>query len=275
MTDRTSQAEPARRGSTDLTDLTARAGLDLRLDEGDLSLDFGPDVVHPAGETRTLDQVRPLLKDPRARGPEHLYTIYMDIYRRQDGPALHEQGLLYGAVVYNHGTVGRERLRSQGHIHSEKIGVGLRYSEVYEFWTGQGFVYLQKELGPDVTRAYLIRVGPGDKVVIPFGWVHLVVTLGTEVLSFGAWCARENQLEYAALRALGGPAHFVQVDGSVIANPRYRTVAKVRYATPADLPDLGIPRDQPIYTSWRERPELYAFMSRPELIGDVWANLDL
>src|SRR5439155_15388142 len=157
-----------------------------------------------------LDDVRAMLADPQATGPERLYTIYMDIYRAEDGPALQEQGLLYGAVVYNHGAIGQERLRSQGHIHSEKIGVGLRYSEVYEFWTGHGLVYLQKELAPEVTRAFLVRVGPGDKLVIPFGWVHLVVTEGDEVLSFGAWCARENVLEYEELRTLGGPAHFVQ-----------------------------------------------------------------
>ncbi len=270
MIDHTSLVGQARRGGIDVT---AHAGLDLRLDEARLALDFGPGIVHPTGEMRMLDQVRPMLEDPHASGPEHLYTIYMDIYRREDGPALHAQGLLYGSVVYNHGAVGRERLRSQGHIHSEKIGVGLRYSEVYEFWTGHGFVYLQKELAPDVTRAFLVRVGPGDKVVIPFGWVHLVVTGGDEALSFGAWCARENHLEYAALRALGGPAHFVQTDGSVIANPHYRTVAEVRYATPADFPDLGIPRDRPMYTSWRERPELYAFMSSPEIVGDIWADL--
>ncbi len=104
------------------------------------------------------------------------------------------------------------------------------------FWTGCGFVYLQKESTPEVTRAYLVQVRAGDKLVIPFGWVHLVVTLGEDVLSFGAWCARDNKLEYAELHALGGPAHFVQADGSIITNPRYRSVPQVTYATPADFP---------------------------------------
>jgi hypothetical protein len=128
-----------------MKDLRAVAGLDLRLDEEHLALEFGPGVVHPPGEQRMLADVRAMLADPQATGPEHLYTIYMDIYRPEDGPALRAQDLLYGAVVYNYGTIGRERLRSQGHIHAEKVGVGLRYSEVYEFWTGRGLVYLQKE----------------------------------------------------------------------------------------------------------------------------------
>ena len=256
-----------------MRDIRALSGLDLELDEARLALAFGPEVAHPDGERRSLEQVRSMLEDPKARGPEHLYTIYMDIYRRQDQAELHRQGLLYGAVVYNHGSVGQERLRSQGHIHSPKPGIGLRYSEIYEFWSGQGYIYLQKECDPRVSRAFLVRVGPGDKLVIPFGWVHLVITLGDEVLSFGAWCARENHLEYERLRALGGPAHFVQADGSVVVNRRYSSVPEVQYATARDFPSLHIPHDRPIYTSWLERPELYAFMASPELVGDIWSSL--
>ena len=148
-----------------MKDLTHISGLDLRLNEEDLELDFGPEVVHPSGEIRHLNQIRASLADPQSTGPDHLYTIYMDIARRDDLDALTAQGLLYGAVVYNAGTIGQERLRSQGHIHSEKPGTGLRYSEVYEFWSGQGLIYLQKECAPHVSKAYLISVSAGDKVV--------------------------------------------------------------------------------------------------------------
>lgn len=256
-----------------MKDLTSVSGLDLRLDEQRLALAFGPEIIHPTGEIRRLDHVRASLANPYATGPDHLYTIYMDIARHEDFPALKEQGLLYGAVVYNVGTIGQERLRSQGHIHSEKPGTGLRYSEIYEFWSGQGLIYLQKECAPEVSEAYLIPVSAGDKVVIPYGWVHLVVTLGEDILSFGAWCARANQLEYGPLRALGGPAYFVQADGSLRKNPRYSRVAEVRYLQPENLPALGLPLDQPIYAAWQERPDLLTFMANPEITGDLWADL--
>jgi glucose-6-phosphate isomerase, archaeal len=175
-----------------MIDLSAVSGLDLRLDSARLRLEFGPEIAHCAPEIRTLGQVRPMLEDQEADGPDHLYTIYMDILRRQDRDAVHAQGLLYGSVIYNQGTIGPERLRSQSHIHSQKPGTTLRYSEVYEFWTGTGFVFLQKESAPVVTRAYLVPVQAGDRLVIPFGWAHLVVT-GEGALSFGAWCARANR----------------------------------------------------------------------------------
>jgi glucose-6-phosphate isomerase, archaeal len=256
-----------------MKDLTHFAGMDICLDEEHLALDFGPEMLHPSGEIRRLDQVRASLEEPQATGPDHLYTIYMDIACREDMPALHAQGLLYGAVVYNAGTIGQERLRSQGHIHSEKPGTGLRYSEIYEFWTGRGLIYLQKECAPRVSQAYLMPVSAGDKVVIPYGWVHLVVTLGDEILSFGAWCARANQLEYRPLRALGGPAYFVLADGSLKRNLHYESVAEIRCVRPGHFPTLGIPVDRPIYTSWREQPELYTFLANPEVTGDIWTDL--
>lgn len=256
-----------------MIDLTVSSGLDIRLDPARLALDFGPCVCHPPGERRTLEQVRPMLEDKEAEGPDHLYTIYMDIYDRADGPVLQEQGLLYGAVIYNHGALGGERLRSQGHIHSTKPGTTLRYSEVYEFWTGRGHVYLQKECASRVSRAYLVQVAPGDKLVIPFGWVHLVIAARNEVLSFGAWCARANHLEYDCLRTLGGPAYYFHDDGSLERNPRYARVPALVTATPGDFPDLGIPTDRPLYTSWKQRPELYRFMAHPELLGNIWEGI--
>jgi hypothetical protein len=148
-------------------DLRAASGLDVTLDEEALALAFGSDVVHPARVRRRLADVRATLADPKAVGPEHLYTIYMDICRAGDHAALIERSLLYGAVVYNHGQIGRERLRSQGHRHSRKPGTELRYSEVYEFWSGHGFVYLQKECDAVVTRALELRApgGPGHFVL--------------------------------------------------------------------------------------------------------------
>jgi glucose-6-phosphate isomerase, archaeal len=267
-----SDRERAECGSAPVVDLQAISGLDVRLDPARLQLEFGPGIVAPGGERRMLDDVRGALATPNAEGPEHLYTIYMDICVEDDLEALQRQSLLYGAVVYNSGQIGSERLRSQGHVHSAKAGTGLRYSEVYEFWTGHGFVYLQKECSPVVTRAFLIPVAPGDKVIVPLGWAHLTVASPEETLSFGAWCARENRLEYAQLHNLGGPAHFVLADGRVVRNPRYERVPEIEVVEPGHLPLLGLP-DRPIYTAWKDDPRRFDFLPRPELVDGVWVDL--
>ena len=254
-------------------ELKGISGLDLCLDRGELGLRFGPGLDHPSGERRMLDDVRPMLADPAAQGPDHLYTIYMDVCAHDDHPSLQRQGLLYGTVVYNFGAVGEERLRSQGHIHSSDPATGLRYSEIYDFWTGHGFVYLQKECDSVVSRALLIPVGPGDKVIVPLGWVHLTVSSADEVLSFGAWCARDNKLEYGPLRQLGGPAHFVLANGDAVPNARYEHVAEIEVVAPHDLPLLGVPTDRPIYSAWQDNPTLFDFLPHPELAQGVWDRL--
>jgi glucose-6-phosphate isomerase, archaeal len=254
-------------------DLRAASGLDVTLDAEELTLQFGDDIVHPESERRHLADIRESLEDPGAFGPERLYTIYMDVCRAEDHAALVKQSLLYGTVVYNHGNIGRERLRSQGHRHSLKPGTDLRYSEVYEFWTGHGFVYLQKECAPVVTRAILVPVGPGDKVIVPLGWVHLTIASVHEPLAFGAWCARECLLEYKQLRGLGGPAHFVHSNGEVTKNARYAEVADVEIIAPRDLPHLGVPNDAPIYLSWKVNPALFDFLPQPELVEEAWAGI--
>ena len=253
--------------------LSAVSGLDLHLDRDQLLLQFGPGLVYPAREVRHLDDIRSMIEDSVSPGPDPLYAIYMDVYRKEDGPILRDQGLLYGSVLYNRGTMGREYVRSQGHLHSRAGGTGPRYSEVFEFWSGHGFLYLQREAEPEVKRVLLVPVGPGDRVVLPCGWVHLVITTGKDVLAFGAWCARDNTFEYDALRALGGAAYFFHTDGSAVPNPRYRSVAPLEIVPPDTLPDLGIPRNRPLYMSWREHPSVFAFMAHPELARDAWRNL--
>jgi glucose-6-phosphate isomerase, archaeal len=124
-----------------------------------------------------------------------------------------------------------------------------------------------------VTRALLVPVGPGDRVIVPLGWVHLTIASDHEPLAFGAWCAREGRLEYGELRALGGPAHFVLADGEVVANPRYATVADVEVVMPAELRLLGVPADLPIYRAWQESPALFDFLPQPELVEQAWAEL--
>lgn len=57
-----------------------------QLVEERLAVDFGPDVLHPSGEIRT--QAGLMLEDKNSTGPEHLYTIYMDILRQEDQAAL-------------------------------------------------------------------------------------------------------------------------------------------------------------------------------------------
>lgn len=253
-----------------MIDLARVAGFDVRLDPRALTLTFGPGITTAPVKIRRLDEVRSLLRDPHASGPEHLYTIYMDVSIPGRAEALRAHGLGYGAVVYNHGALGREALRSQGHLHSAPASTGVAYSEIYEFWQGRGLVYMQDTATAEVTDVVVVEVGRGDKVVIPPGWVHATVNLGDSPMVFGAVYALEAQLLYDPLRRLQGTAHYVLADGTLEPNPRYRRVPSARRQPPHTLAAQGLEHGRPALDGDVSRLD---FVSRPEKYPDLWASL--
>jgi glucose-6-phosphate isomerase len=253
-----------------MIDLGRFAGFPAQLDPERLTLTFGPGISTAPATIRRLDEVRSLLRDPEATGPGHLYTIYMDIRVPGRAEALRSLGLGYGAVVYNHGSLGGEALRSQGHVHSAPATTGVAYSEVYEFWHGRGLVYMQDSANADVSDVIVVEAGPGDKVVIPPGWAHATVNVGDEAMAFGAVYAVEAQLLYEPLRKLQGTAHYVLADGSLEPNPRYRRVPEARRQAPHEIPEHGIGHGRPALSG---ELGLLALVSRPERYPAVWARL--
>jgi glucose-6-phosphate isomerase len=249
------------------------SGMDIELDLRGLGFAFGPTMHAVPSEQRQLDAVRASLMDPGCDGPDLLYTIYMDFCRRADRERIVGDGLLYGGVIYAAGAMGREFVRSQGHRHTSNEH-GVSYPEVYEFWHGRGLLYMQKEVGPEITDCRVMTCSPGDVAIVPPDWVHLTVNVGDEPLAFGAWCARGQGFDYEGVRRLQGTAWYFLADGSRVPNPRFtRTVEPVRQPM-RDYPEFDIVQKRPVYEQYLERPERLRFMSHPHEFMDDWASLE-
>ena len=253
-----------------MIDLTARAGFPVWLDPEGLTLTFDPGITTAPVVVRRLDEVRGLLQDPAATGPDHLYTIYMDVRVPGVGDTLRANGLGYGAVVYNHGALGREALRSQGHVHSVAPDTGVGYSELYEIWHGRALVYMQDSATADVGDVIVVEAGPGHKVAIPPGWAHATVNVGDGPMAFGAVYALDARLLYEPLRRLQGTAHYVLSDGSLEPNPRYRSLPQARRCAPHELPEVGVASGRPALAGDAAR---LAFVARPERHPQLWNRL--
>jgi glucose-6-phosphate isomerase len=256
-----------------MIDLSQYAGLEVQLDPETLTLAFGPGIATAPVTLRSLDEVRPMLQDPEATGPEHLYTIYMDVQVPGLGETLGRRGLGYGAVVYNHGALGREFLRSQGHVHSTPPATGVGYSELYEFWHGRGLVYMQSSVEAEVDDAIVVEAGPGDKVAIPPGWAHATVNVGDGPMAFGAVYAPAAALLYEPLRRRRGTAHYVLADGTIEANPAYRRVPEARRQPAHAFPEQGIEPGRPALAALRQDETRLDFVSRPEAFPELWERL--
>ena len=94
---------------------------------------YGKGVFGPEAEIRRLDDIRASLEDPGCTGPEAVYSISMDVGMEEDREEIEKRNLLYGAVTYAAGTLGREPVRSQGHIHAVSISCGSSTPEAVSY----------------------------------------------------------------------------------------------------------------------------------------------
>lgn len=232
---------------------------------------FGPEV-----EIRTLDSMRKSLRDPECTGPREVYAIAMDVGKNEHIQRLKDRMLLYGVVTYARGRLGREPIRSQGHIHKVSAHCGWSTPEVYEIWKGSAVIYMQESAGEHPGRCFAVHAKVGDVVVVPPYWVHATISADPkEPLTFGAWCDRDYGFEYDDVRAHGGIAWFPVLNGedglSWERNEKYAYSELIEKA-PEEYAALGLQKGIPIYSQFEQDFDRFNFVSDPVIKKDVWAK---
>lgn len=243
-----------------------------------MTFEYGPGVFGPQVEQRHLDDIRQSLLDPHAQGPDVVYSIAMDIGLRADRADLEQRMLLFGAVTYAAGNIGREPVRSQGHIHAISPSCNYSTAEVYEVWSGKCIVLMQETAQDNPERVYAVTANPGEVLIVPPGWAHATINGDPDTpLSFGAWCIRDYGFEYADVRAHHGLAFYpILDDGGGISwrhNDNYDDVELIE-KRPQDYHALGMVAGTPIYQQYRENHGQFNFVTRPQEYMDVWQNYE-
>ena len=246
---------------------------------GDLSFRYDKDVFGPQPEFRRLDQIRGSLKDPRSDGPDPVYSIVMDVGRREHRGELERRMLLFGVVVYASGQLGEEPVRSQGHIHAVAPHCGSSTPELFEIWEGRAIIYAQESADDDPGHCFAVSGGPGDKIVVPPGWAHAVINADAKTaMTFGAWCDRQYGFVYDAIRAHRGLAWFPVLDNQQKIcwepNPSYRK-SDLSIRGPRPYPELGLDPSTPIYEQFANNPDSVQWVSEPARVASVWAKFEM
>jgi glucose-6-phosphate isomerase len=243
-----------------------------------LGFRYEPGVFGPQPETRSLDAIRPSLRDPACTGPDPVYAIVMDVGREDIRAELERRMLLFGAVLYASGKLGEEPVRSQGHVHRISSHSGWSPPEVYEIWEGAAYVYMQERVADDPGRCYAIIAKPGDVVVVPPAWAHAAISADpSDFMSLGALCDREYSFDYEGIRKRKGLAWYpvVIAKGGIewVANPNYqRTNLDVR--RPKDYAELGFVRGHSLYEQAVQDLDRFSWVSNPAVCADVWKNFE-
>lgn len=251
-------------------------GFDIEVLENPMGFNYGPGVSGPVVENRTLNSIRKSLMDSDSDGPEIVYTIAMDVYKNKHLPILEKMNLLYGVVSYAKGSIGREPVRSQGHIHTVSPFCGCSTPEVYEIWSGKAIIYMQESAEDNPGRCFAVEADPGEVVIVPPGWAHATISAdSSHPLTFGAWCVRDFGFEYAEVRAHSGLSWFpVLDDENKIGwkrNKHYNHSELVE-KKPEIYSQLNINPKKSIYRQFEENPEKFWFVARPQVAKEVWEN---
>lgn len=253
-------------------------GFDIEPIMNPMGFKYGSDVFGPQVENRYLKDIRKSLSDPLCDGPEIVYSIAMDVGKAKHKELLEQMHLLYGVVTYAAGRLGKEPIRSQGHIHWVSKYSGWSTPEVYEIWEGEAIIYMQEYAEDNPGRCFAVYAKAGDVVIVPPYWAHATISANPEhPLTFGAWCDREYGFEYDGVRSHKGIAWFplFDKDGKIEwqANPCYQPSELICKA-PADHPELGIVKGEAIYRTFERAPETFLYVPKPGLKESVWKNYE-
>jgi glucose-6-phosphate isomerase, archaeal len=253
-------------------------GLEVLFLKDTMSFQYGPQVFGPKPEYRSLEAIRPSLRNPDCQGPDPVYAIAMDVGRLEDLDELKKRMLLLGIVIYASGKLGDGPVRSQGHVHAVSPHCGWSTPELFEIWEGRAIIYAQEKSGDDPGRCIAIQAEPGDQVAMPPGWAHYVASSDwNSKLIFGAWCDRQYGFDYVQMRAHHGLAWFpvMSVEGEIRweANPNY-SASQLQHRKARAYPELGLSSKMPIYEYLRRDPESIQWVSNPGKLSHLWPKFE-
>ncbi|MGE5590062.1 MAG: glucose-6-phosphate isomerase family protein [Bacillota bacterium] len=251
-----------------MTDLSKVSGLPLAVDEqGRIHFSGGLPAVTPT--VRRLADVRDVLADPDASGPEELYYMYRDVGFEAEKALWKPRSLRYDVTVIPPGRVGDEFVKTAGHYHPLVPGQSVAYPEVYEVLHGVAHYLLQRRKGEglELDDVILVEAGTGDKVIMPPGYGHITINAGPEVLVMANLVEGTFGSIYEPLRQTQGGAYYeVLEDGEAVfeENEEYGDVPELRIFPVRPRPELGLVAGLPLYTAAKQNPDQFLWLVRPQ-----------
>jgi len=250
-------------------DIGRTTGLPVLLDLTTGSITLGAGTVCDSAGARTLSQLRPLLRDPAAAGPELLYRLYRGVRRRQDEQLLAAAGLRHDLTITMPGRLGAEYVKTSGHYHprgSEQIS----FPELYEVAYGRAAFLLQRvddaqAREPRVLEVWLQVCEAGERILIPPDCGHVSINIGDVPLVVADLISRRSGHLYGSFQERHGAAYYVLAEphaehGLVLEpNPAYGPLPEAHVGCgPRSTPVLA--DDLPAYAQVRCDPGRFAFL---------------
>jgi glucose-6-phosphate isomerase len=264
-----------------MLDLERLSGLPLTLDDAG-QIGFGPGVVVEETKARLLDELAPVAMEPETcRGSRAVaYYMYNGVSRQGDAARLTGVPMRYELTLFPPLRMGREFVKTLGHLHSAEPKSGIDYPEVCEVLVGTAHFFFQTldPAGPSASVAFYTEVRAGEKIVIPPGLDHLTINPGPGPLLFSDVIALGVSGIYDRFKAAHGAAYFEILEAGqprFVPNPAYRSVPPLEKRPPKGYPALRLTRDEPLYSAFiGTRGEKWPFLADPSRFWPAFPDMD-
>jgi glucose-6-phosphate isomerase, archaeal len=169
-----------------------------------------------------------------------LYYMFRDLARSDgDREWLRTMHLRYDVTVIPPASVCGECVKTKGHFHPDN-SAGIGYPEIYEVISGSAEYLLQDRRQSDIVA---VRVGKGEKVLIPPGYGHVTINPGNDTLVMANIVSTEFESEYLEYEQMRGGAFYRMADGTYARNERCRSGISLRRIEGCNLsgfPELAV-----------------------------------
>lgn len=248
------------------------SGLPIEVIE-DFHLKFNlPLREFPLTFARKFSEMIPVLMDPNAKSERaETYYVYRGIHLPEHQQVVKENNLIYDITIIPPMMLGNEFNKTAGHYHAPKQGTNnIAHPEVYEILHGEALVILQKmdEKFENVLNVLAIMGRPGEKIIYPPNYGHILINIGTTPLVAADWQSLNTKSMYEPVSSRQGMAYYVVADEveqfKFVANENYKDAPPVRMIDTRFMSKLAISGNQPMYSTGVNNPESLDFLNNPE-----------
>lgn len=258
-------------------DLQKISGLPIWFDEKNSDLEFRRDFGDIKKSERSLEELRPYLKNPDAndalnRASNIIYYVWRYVHLKKDVLKLKEVNLRYDLTLIPPGKIDSEFSKTAGHFHKNKVNTDLPHPEIYEVLTGRAYFLIQspEKDTKNIKEVRLIEAGPGEKVLVPPQFPgHTTINAFNEPLIMANWISDQAVYDYDSYKNNHGASYYLLDNNSlidIVKNPNYSSIPEIQKINAESInwpTEFSLIKDQPIYNLVNNLEKL-RFLNYPE-----------
>jgi glucose-6-phosphate isomerase len=218
----------------------------------------------PELEIKSYKKYRTFFKSSELDKNKKMYYIYRNSCLKKDLSVFQRNGLRYDITAILPGNVGREPIRTIGHVHKSLAKIG-QPTEIYQVLYGMALFILHET---KTNIIYRIERKAGQKIVIPGNCAHITVNRSNSkpLIIANIFVNKKDVSDYGFFKKTNGPAWYpIRKNSSIVFEKNPEVDKKVKLAPLSKKCSLPkwISQTMPLYKEFVNRPDKFIFLSRP------------